>query len=349
MSDCLAESVAVVIVNRNAGRYLPRCLSCLAAQQSLPARIVVFDNGSDDGSIAAARQAVRQDDRLAGRVVFHLAGENLGFAAANNRAVAMCGAELPPVEFIALVNPDAFPEPGWLAALLAAARQHPECAAFGSRQLLADKPGMLDGVGDVYHVSGLSWRAGHGCPVTAADERDAEIFSPCAAAALYRKSAFDAVGGFDEDFFCYFEDVDLGFRLRLAGYQARYVAGAVVEHVCGASARAAGADFAVFHGHRNLVWCYVKNMPGMLLLGCLPAHLFQTAVVLLCALARGEARAIMAAKAQAVAGLRRCWRKRRLVQAGSRASVAAIWRSLDKSIFRRRTRPLRSKPARSES
>ena len=136
MSDRVAGSVAVVVVNRNGGPYLSRCLESLAGQQVLPARIVVFDNGSDDGSVDAARRTARQDDRLASRTLFHEAGSNLGFAAANNRAVAMCT-----TEFIALVNPDAFPEPGWLAALLDAARRHPEVAAFGSRQMLAGKIG----------------------------------------------------------------------------------------------------------------------------------------------------------------------------------------------------------------
>jgi GT2 family glycosyltransferase len=347
MSDRVADSVAVIVVNRNAGGHLARCLSSLAAQQPLPARIVVFDNGSDDGSIAAARQVARQDDRLAGRTVFHLAEANLGFAAANNRAVALVAAELPGLEFVAVLNPDAFPEQGWLAALLDAARRHPEAAAFGSRQVLDASPDLLDGVGDIYHVSGLSWRAGHGCPPTAADEHDAEIFSPCAAAALYRKDAFDAVGGFDEDFFCYFEDVDLGFRLRLAGHRARYVSTAVVRHVGGASARTVGDDFAVFYGHRNLVWCFFKNMPAPLLAVFLPAHLLQTIFSLMTALPRGRFRAMAAAKWRAVCGLRTCWQKRQIVQAQRRASLAAIWRALDKSLFRRRMRPAGGRPSRS--
>ncbi|MFM7291331.1 MAG: glycosyltransferase family 2 protein [Planctomycetia bacterium] len=179
-----------------------------------------------------------------------------------------------------------------------------------------------------------------------ADEHGAEIFSPCAAAALYRKAAFDAVGGFDEDFFCSFEDVDLGFRLRLAGHRARYVSTAVVRHVGGASARAAGNDFAVFYGHRNLAWCFVKNMPAPLLDAFLPAHLLQTILNLMTALTRGRFRAMVAAKWRAVCGLRRCWRKRQIVQAQRRASLATIWQSLDKSLFRRRMRPACGRPSR---
>jgi GT2 family glycosyltransferase len=331
MHDHDADSVAVIIVNHNGGGCLSRCLSCLAAQHLLPTRIVVFDNGSADGSIAAAEQVAADDDRLAQRIVFHLNGENLGFAVANNRAVAMCD-----TEFVALLNPDAFPEPGWLAALVAAARQHPEAVAFGSRQMLDGTDDCVDGIGDVYHISGLSWRAGHGCRLTAADLQDAEIFSACAAAALYRRWAFNEVGGFDEDFFCYFEDVDLGFRLRLAGYGARYVSAAAVSHVGGVSSRGNENDFAVFYGHRNLVWCYVKNMPQPLLFASLHAHILQTIFLTAFSVTRGQFRTIVKAKCHAVAGLRKCWQKRQLGRAHKRVPVSAIWQMLGMSLSSRR-------------
>ena len=333
MSAPATDSVAVVIVNHDAGGFLTRSLACLAEQSILPARIVVFDNASSDGSLAAARDFVAKDQRLAPRTVFEESGTNLGFAAANNRAVARCG-----TEFVALLNPDAFPEPGWLQALMEAARRHPTAAAFGSRQLLAEAPTLLDGVGDVYHVTGLSWRAGHGCPPTTADDHDREIFSACAAAALYRRAAFVEAGGFDEDFFCYFEDVDLGFRLRLAGHDAVGVSNAVVRHVGGGSSGPGRSDFAVFHGHRNLVWCFVKNMPSQLFWPLLLAHLSQSILTTAVSVTRGEFRTIVKAKWHAVLGLPSCWRKRQMVQARRRASPATVWRSLDKSLWRRRCR-----------
>lgn len=341
-----ADSVTVIIVNHNGGECLSRCLSCLAAQQLLPGQIIVFDNASADGSVDAARRLAAADDRLARRTVFHMSEENLGFATANNRAVVMCD-----TKFVALLNPDAFPERDWLAALVAAARQHPEAAAFGSRQMLDGTDDLIDGIGDVYHISGLSWRAGHGCRLTAADLQDAEIFSPCAAAALYRRGAFNEVGGFDEDFFCYFEDVDLGFRLRLAGYGARFVSAAVVSHLGGASSRGNQSDFAVYYGHRNLVWCWVKNMPHPIFLASLPAHFLQTILSVAFSVTRGQFRTIVRAKWHAVTGLRTCWQKRQRVQANRRVTVSAIWRMVDMSLTRRRcrcpTRPTRSPQSRS--
>lgn len=332
MHDAGAASVAVIVVNHDGGQHLPRCLGCLAGQSLLPDRIVVVDNASRDGSLEAAKRLALADGRLADRVVFHEVGRNIGFAAANNLAVGMCDEE-----FVALVNPDAFPAPGWLAAIVAAARRHPEAAAFGSRQWLDGRPGVLDGVGDVYHVSGLSWRDGHGCEPTAEDEQDGEIFSACAAAAVYRRAAFLEAGGFDEDFFCYFEDVDLGFRLRLLGHTAWYVSNAAVFHVGGAASRGKGADFAVYHGHRNLVWCFVKNMPAQLLPPLLLPHISQTIFVGAFFVARRQFFSIVKAKWHALLGLPKCWLKRRSIQSRRRVATTAIWRSLDTSLRRRRS------------
>ena len=200
----MTASIAVIIVNFNSGTLLGECLRHLRAQTRRPERVIVVDNASSDGSADRLEseypevECVRSD-------------RNLGFAAANNLAARRAGE----VEWLALLNPDAFPQPDWLERLLAATRVHLECASFGSRLVDASDSDRLDGTGDVYHVSGLAWRRDHG-RLTATDASvSGEIFAPCAAAALYRRDAFLEAGGFDEDFFCYFEDVDLGFRLRL--------------------------------------------------------------------------------------------------------------------------------------
>ena len=138
---------------------------------------------------------------------------NVGFARANN--IAAQAAQR--FDALALLNPDAFAEPGWLEALVSAAEREPAAAAFASQMLLASDPEYLDGAGDSYHVSGRAWRNGHRARRASWPAADVEVFAACAAAALYRRAAFDEVDGFDEQYFCYFEDVDLGFRLRLRG------------------------------------------------------------------------------------------------------------------------------------
>ena len=125
-----SDGVGVVIVNKNAGPHLTHVLESLGRQTIAPQRIIVVDNASDDGSL----------DGLAAHfpsVEFVRSAENLGFAAANNLAVRMCD----DCAFVALLNPDAFPEPDWLETLLAAAAAHPECAVFGSRLVLAEESG----------------------------------------------------------------------------------------------------------------------------------------------------------------------------------------------------------------
>lgn len=312
-----SSSVTVVIVNWNSGELLRRCLNALVTQTHIPDRVVVIDNASSDNSFEVVTEFP----------AFELIrnSSNLGFAAGNNLALHGCN-----TDFVALLNPDAFPVPAWLEHLLKAAQLFPDCAAFGSRQLDFHRPEQMDGIGDTYHFSGLMWREGYGKKANPAAVTCREIFSPCAAAALYRVDALKCLKGFDEDFFCYAEDVDLGFRLRLAGYKARYVPNAVVHHVGSATSGGKHSDFAVYHGHRNLVWTYFKNMPGILFYIFLPAHLALNIFTLLYFSWKGQARVIFRAKRDALLGLPQAWKKRKAVQANRVARVSDIWRCLRK-------------------
>lgn len=325
------DAVTVIVVTHESAAHVGRCLACLADQTLPAARILVIDNASRDGTPAVVAAAIAADERLRGRAEVRRLETNLGFAAANNLGLAAAATPL-----VALLNPDAFPEADWLERLVTAAGRHPEAAAFGSLQMVDGRPGIVDGLGDRCHVGGLVWRSGHGRRLAAADLRHAEIFSPCAAAALYRTAAVRDVGGLDETFFCYVEDVDLGFRLRLAGHAARLVPDAVVHHVGGGSGSRSGRRHAQVLGHRNLVWSYVKNMPAPLLVAFLPIHVLQTILAGVSFACRGEAGAFVRAKCEAIRGLPRAWRQRRAVQAARTASATAILRVLDTSLFVRR-------------
>lgn len=314
-------NVSVVIVNWNSGDMLRQCLASLATQLVLPDIVWVVDNASSDGSAHCVHEF--PNCRLLSP------GANLGFAAGNNLAFRQCTSE-----FVALLNPDAFADPCWLAALLAAAKANPDCASFGSRQLAAERPEFLDGTGDAYHASGLVWRQRHGKLQQPEDLQACQIFSPCAAAALYRRDALATAGGFDEEHFCYLEDVDLGFRLRLAGHRALYVPDAVVHHVGSATSGGQHSDFALYHGHRNLVWTYVKNMPGALFWLCLPLHILLNVVTLLVFAVRGRGHVMLRAKRDALKGLPAMWVKRRAIQKKRRASIGGIWRVLEKGLSR---------------
>lgn len=313
--------VSVIVVNWNSGHLLAKCLQHLDAQTVQPRHILVVDNASSDDSAACANDHPN--------VTLYSMDANLGFAAGNNYAIEQCA-----TEYIALLNPDAFPESDWLERLLAAVGSHPDVAAFGSRQLMHSSPDILDGIGDCYHLTGLVWRDRHGARQQAVDLIEKEIFSPCAAAALYRRQAVVDVGGFDEDYFCYVEDVDLGFRIRLAGHKAMYVPDAVVYHVGSATTGGQDSDFSVYHGHRNLEWTFIKNMPTALFFFLLPLHLAMIVMIVARFALRGQGRVMFQAKRDAIRGLPKAWSKRQKTQATRVATAQDIWRVLDKGMTR---------------
>lgn len=313
-------TVAVLIVNWNSRNLLRECLRSLSAQTRPPDRVIIVDNNSSDDSLQVA------GDLLNGAEVIRLQ-ENAGFARANNIAAKAAGA----VDALALLNPDAFPAAGWLAALVSAAESRPDVGSFASRMILETEPEFLDGAGDSYHPSGRAWRNGHRVRAREWPAGDQEVFAPCAAAALYRRTAFEAAGGFDEQYFCYFEDVDLGFRLRLRGLRCVCVHDAVVRHV---SSGTTGyrSDFAVYHGERNAVWTFFKDMPGPLLLLYLPQHLALNAAALVYYPLRGQGRVVWRAKLDAVRGLPSILRRRANVQTMRAVSALALRRSFTRGL-----------------
>ncbi len=305
-----APAVSVLIVAWQSGGHLARCLAALEAQRLRDFEAVLIDNASTDGAVDGL------DPRPWLRI--ERSPVNLGFAAANNRAAALARGE-----HLVTLNPDAFPEPGWLSALVAAAGRHPEAGAVASVQLLDADPERFDGVGDPLHAVGAAWRGGRLRPVRPVAE--SSVFGVCAAAALYRREAFLDAGGFCERLFCFYEDVDLSARLRLAGWTAVATPGAVVRHVGSASAPSA---FVLRHATRNRVWVYLRVMPWPVLAATLPAAV----LIWLAAAARdalcGRGTHRLSALREACAGLGATLAERRSIQAGRRASTGAFARAL---------------------
>ncbi len=315
----------VVVVTFNSAAHIQRALDALAAQTFTDFDVVVFDNASADGGV--------DDLTTADNVRIVRSPENLGFAAGNNRAAALSRAP-----YIVALNPDAFPEPAWLERLVARAEAHPGAASVGSLQLSDADPGRLDGAGDVYHVSGIPYRGGFGARVPA-DLAAGGIFGPCAAAALYRRDAFEAAGGFDESYFCYCEDVDLAFRLRLSGWTSVLEPAAVVRHV-GSATMGRRSRFAVVHGVRNRTWTIWKCAPAALLWLMLPLHALAVAAILVQGLARGHgvARWTLAGLRDGFAGLGGLSAERRRVQRARTAPLIDIARAMTWSPWKLATR-----------
>jgi GT2 family glycosyltransferase len=294
---------SIIIIAWNSKDVLYTCLAKLKQQVGRQFEIVIIDNGSSDGTL--------EDIQLIWpSLVFNIRRfeENKGFAVSNN-----IGAHLAGGKWIILLNADAFPESDWLEQLLHAAEQNPQYSMFSSRQLQYNIPDRLDGSGDAYHISGLAWRNYYNYPSNGYGLEQKEVFSPCAAAALYSREEFLKVGGFDEDYFSYFEDVDLGFRLRLSGAKCLYVPEAVVRHV-GSASTGKRSDFSVYYGYRNMIWTFVKNMPFPYFWIFLPIHVSTVLFFFIYLTIRGQGSAISRAIFDALRGLPKALAKRKLIQ-----------------------------------
>jgi len=197
---------AVVIPNWNGARWLPACLDSIAAQSLQPSEVIVVDNGSTDGSLELLRER--------GVRVLEL-GHNTGFAFAANRGIEAASAD-----YVALVNTDVELAPNWLERMAQALDA--QAASVASKMLdLADRTRVYD-AGDILRRDGVCEQRGRFGPDDGSYDEPSDMFAACAGAALYRRDAVLDVGGFDERFFAYLEDVDLGLRLRLAGWTCRY-------------------------------------------------------------------------------------------------------------------------------
>jgi len=307
--------VAVIIVNWNSGDYLGRCVKALLAQSIPISKIVVVDNASTDDSLDAI-------ESLSDVISVIQQESNTGFAAANNRGIKECRE----FSWVGLVNPDAFVESNWLENVVKGINHNASAGAIACQMRQANDESLLDGTGDIYHVSGLAWRRDHGARregvsevSTLVPKNERPVFAPCAAAAVYRREVLEESGGFDEDYFCYFEDIDLGFRVRLLGYACIYLPEAVVYHV-GSGVTGRDSDFSVYHGHRNLVWTYIKNMPIGLFWRYLPQHVLLNLLSIIYYAFKGRGLILGKAKYDACKQLGNVLKKRKLVQSKRRAS-----------------------------
>jgi GT2 family glycosyltransferase len=287
---------SLITLSYRSGDNIERCLSALVTQD---AEIIHADNGGDLDmtALAAKFPTVRQ---IANPV-------NFGFAIGMNRAVAQSMGE-----WIGLINPDAFMDAGWLDAMKAAIAQYPDVKLFTSLQLDAEHPDRLDGAGDALTFFGFPYRAGIGHKAPPHMEI-AEVFAPCGAAMLIRRDLWDQLGGFDEDFFCYCEDADLGFRARLLGERCLFVPEAQVSHI-GSASLGVRSDFALYHGYRNRLWLYLKNMPLTLLILTLPIHIGLTLAGAVKDTLKGKGRLAWRALRDAWQALRPILEHRKLIQ-----------------------------------
>lgn len=213
----------MVVVNWNRRELLRACLESLRRQSLNAFEVVVVDNGSDDGSAEMAAAEFGGCSKFRLKLIRNR--ENRGFCAANNQGIAVSAGD-----FIALLNNDAEAEPGWLEALRGAFDRADDIGMAASKILVYGEPQRIDKAGHVIYLDGQNRGRGSGVLDRGQFDRIEETLWPDGCAAMYRREMLDQIGGFDEDFFAYGDDAELGLRARIAGWRCLYVPGAVVRH-----------------------------------------------------------------------------------------------------------------------
>jgi GT2 family glycosyltransferase len=304
MARLEGSGVAVVIVNFNGERLLPDCLAALAAQTLAPDEIVVADNGSRDGSLALLRAQHPGVRALA-------LGRNHGFAGGANRGVRATSAP-----WVCVLNSDATPAPDWLAQLTGAPRDE-RTWALGS-VLVSAATGRIESAGDQYSAAGYAYKLLRDRPLDALPTAPYRVFAAPGAAPVFRRDVFEALGGYEERFFLYYEDVDLAFRAVLAGWHALLVPSARVVHRLGATTRSHAR--ARFYVARNSAWCAVRCLPRTGPRSLARRWLLELRTNRPRRLAAVE----VAGRLAGLAGLPRALRERRTIQAGRTASAEHV-------------------------
>ena len=251
---------SVILVNFQTAEEIQDAVKSLSKQTFRDFEVIVLDNDKTTDLRA------KLDEIELPSFKFIDENENHGFAKGSNIA-----ARIAKGDWLCLLNPDATAASNWLEEIAKGINRHPQCQVFASCQLNAFDPSVLDGLGDSYSAYGFAWRNGFRHSISALPDRDMECFSPCGASAVYRRDLFLKYSGFDERFFCYCEDIDLGFRMQLDGYKCILISRAIVKHI-GSASTGENSYFQAYHGNRNQVWCLVKNMPLIIIWLSLPVY-----------------------------------------------------------------------------
>jgi GT2 family glycosyltransferase len=312
---------SILILCWNSNQTINKCLDALRTQTFQDFEIILVDNGSEK---PIPITLIAEFPTL--QIKFHPLKENLGFAGGNNYAASKAGAE-----YLVLLNADAFPNAQWLEKIHQAVKKYSGCF-FVSKQIMAENPERLDGTGDVYHFTGLVWRRSYNQLVSIQQDKEGEVFSACGATAVYPTRLFMQVNGFDEDFFSYVEDIDLSFRLRLLGCRCIYLPDAVVDHL-GSASTYYRSNLSVYYGQRNLVWTFIKDVPGIWLWLLAPAHILANLLIVLVYISRNQGRVVLRAKGDALRGLGIVIKKRRLVQSTRSATAWKVIKTMDWNPF----------------
>lgn len=256
-------TTTIIIPNYNGLKFMDECIRSLNAQTYPNFRTLVVDNGSTDGSVEWLKE--HQIDTI-------FLPENTGFSGAVN--VGIKAADTP---YVLLLNNDVRVDEYFVAEMVRAIGQSERIFSVSSRMIQMYHPDRLDDAGDMYSLLGWAYQRGVGRDLTHY-RRSSRVFSACAGAAIYRREVFEEIGYFDEMHFAYLEDIDVGYRARIAGYDNIYCPAALVWHVGSGTSGSKYNSFKVKLAARNNLYLNYKNMPLLQLLFNLPFLLIGTGI-----------------------------------------------------------------------
>ena len=308
-----APRLTLAMPNYNGRPLLEAMLPSLAAQTYRDFAVVVVDDRSSDDSLAYLREHWPQ-------VRVQAQPERRGVSAALNACLA-AGSDS---ELVGLFNNDMELAPDCLAQLVAELDRHPGVGSVTPKMLDFAARDVLDGAGDLLSWRGGGRRRGNGERDTGQFDAPEDVFGPCGGAALYRRSALARVGGFDESYFAYYEDIDWAFRAQLLGVRCRYVPAAVLYHRGSATLGRGWTDANGYLLWRNPVWLVAKCYPGRSLLRHAPSVLRGQAGNLYTALRERRGRVWARAMRDALRGLPVALRKRSAIQRSRTVAVAEL-------------------------
>lgn len=255
----MGKSVTVIIPNYNGLNFMEPCMEALERQTCRDFDVLVVDNGSSDGSVRWLKE---------NRIPSIFLEKNTGFTGAVN--VGIQAAKTP---YVLLLNNDTQAEPEMVGELLKTISRSKKIFAVSSKMIQMDHKELMDDAGDMYSLLGWAYQRGVGRS-SRGYNRPMEVFSACAAAAIYRREVFETIGLFDEMHFAYLEDMDICYRAKVFGYHNRYCPSAVIYHVGSGTSGSKYNAFKVRLAARNNVYLNYKNMPwGQILINALPLTL----------------------------------------------------------------------------
>lgn len=252
----MTYKTTVIIPNYNGLDFLGPCMEALRAQSDQSFRTLVVDNGSTDGSTDWLKEQ--------GIDTIYM-GKNTGFSCAVN--VGIKASDTP---YVILLNNDTKADKFYVAEMVRSIERSPRIFSVSSRMISMYRPELMDDAGDMYSLLGWAYQRGVG-QSSDGYRKPCRIFSACAGAAIYRREIFEEIGYFDEKHFAYLEDIDVGYRARLFGYDNLYTPSAIVYHVGSGTSGSKYNSFKVKLAARNNVYLNYKNMPLLqLLLNAVP-------------------------------------------------------------------------------